>query len=150
MRTRVAKAMSLVLIVLLLGFLAGCGGNQSGNDGSQGGEQQKSKQQGSNGQESKQQQGGETTNEGPSPEKVALGTIQSVEPDNRKIVMKPAFKAQGGEQITFNIRKNAEIRVNDQEADLSDIQTGKQAQISYVTKNGINRATSVEVVGDSG
>jgi hypothetical protein len=150
-RTRVPAAMYfLILLVLLLSFLAGCGGDGSGSSGgSQGDEQQGSQQQGGK-QQGGQQQGGEATNAGAPREKVALGSIQSVDPDKRKIVMKPNFAAQGGDQITFNVRKNAEIRVNDQEADLSDIQTGKQAQISYVTKKDINRATSVEIVGDSG
>jgi hypothetical protein len=71
-----------------------------------------------------------------------------VKPDKRKVVLKPSFEAQGGDQITFNVRKNAEIRVNDQEAELSDIKPGQQAQIEYVTKNDVNRAVSVEIVGD--
>jgi hypothetical protein len=71
-----------------------------------------------------------------------------VQPEKRKVVLKPSFEAQGGDQITFNVRKNAEIRVNDQEAELSDIKSGQQAQIEYVTKNDVNRAVSVEIVGD--
>ena len=150
MRTRVSAAMPfLILLVLHLGFLAGCGGNQSGNGGSQGGEQG-GQQQGGGEQQGGQQQGGEATDEGPSQEKVALGSIESVKPDRRKIVLKPSFEAQGGDRITFKVRQDAQIQVNDQEADLSDIQQGQQAQIEYVINNEVNRARSVQIVGGGG
>ena len=150
MRTRVSAAMPfLILLVLQLGFLAGCGGNQSGNGGSQGGEQG-GQQQGGGEQQGGQQQGGEATDEGPSQEKVALGSIESVKPDRRKIVLKPSFEAQGGDRITFKVRQDAQIQVNDQEADLSDIQQGQQAQIEYVINNEVNRARSVQIVGGGG
>jgi hypothetical protein len=149
-RTRVSAAMPfLILLVLQLGFLAGCGGNQSGNGGSQGGEQG-GQQQGGGEQQGGQQQGGEATDEGPSQEKVALGSIESVKPDRRKIVLKPSFEAQGGDRITFKVRQDAQIQVNDQEADLSDIQQGQQAQIEYVINNEVNRARSVQIVGGGG
>ena len=146
MRTRgqVVTLFSIVL-VLLLGFLAGCGGDQSGSGDSQGGGQQGGGEQ-AGGQGGGQ--GDEAADEGPSQKKVALGSIESVKPDKRKVVLKPSFEAQGGDQITFNVRKNATIRVNDQEAELSDIKPGQQAQIEYVTKNDVNRAVSVEIVGD--
>ena len=145
MRTRVpAATLFSIVLVLLLGFLAGCGGDQSGSGESQGGgEQGGGEQAGGQGGE----QGGEAADEGPSQAKVALGSIESVQPDKRKVVLKPSFEAQGGDQITFNVRKNAEIRVHDQAAELSDIKSGQQAQIEYVTKNDVNRALAVQVVG---
>jgi hypothetical protein len=154
-RTRVSAAMPfLILLVLHLGFLAGCGGNQSGSGGSQGGEQGGQQQGGGEQQggqqQGGQQQGGEATDEGPSQEKVALGSIESVKPDRRKIVLKPSFEAQGGDRITFKVRQDAQIQVNDQEADLSDIQQGQQAQIGYVINNEVNRARSVQIVGGGG
>jgi hypothetical protein len=154
-RTRVSAAMPfLILLVLHLGFLAGCGGNQSGSGGSQGGEQGGQQQGGGEQQggqqQGGQQQGGEATDEGPSQEKVALGSIESVKPDRRKIVLKPSFEAQGGDRITFKVRQDAQIQVNDQEADLSDIQQGQQAQIEYVINNEVNRARSVQIVGGGG
>jgi hypothetical protein len=139
-RGQVVTLFSIVL-VLLLGFLAGCGGDQSGSGDSQGGGQQ-------GGGEQAGGQGDEAADERPSQKKVALGSIESVQPDKRKVVLKPSFEAQGGDQITFNVRKNATIRVNDQAAELSDIKPGQQAQIEYVTKNDVNRAVSVEIVGD--
>lgn len=142
MRTRIpAATLFSIVLVLLLGFLAGCGGDQSGSGESQGGGQQGGGEQGA-------KQGGKAADEGPSQAKVSLGTIESVQPDERKLVLKPSFEAQGGDQITFNVRKNAEIQVKDQPAELSEIQSGQQAQVEYVTKNDVNRAVSVQVVGD--
>ena len=141
MRTRIpAATLFSIVLVLLLGFLAGCGGDQSGSGESQGGDQQGGGEQGN-------KQGGGAADEGPSQAKVSLGTIESVEPDDRKLVLKPNFEAQGGDKITFNVRKNAEIQVKDQPAELSEIQSGQQAQVEYVTKNDVNRAVSVQVVG---
>ena len=141
MRTRISAAtLFSIALVLLLGFLAGCGGDQSGSGESQGGGQQGGGEQGA-------KQGGKAADEGPSQAKVSLGTIESVQPDKRKLVLKPSFEAQGGDQITFNVRKNAEIQVKDQPAELSEIQSGQQAQVEYVTKNDVNRAVSVQVVG---
>ena len=142
MRTRIpAATLFSIVLVLLLGFLAGCGGDQSGSGESQGGGQQGGGEQGT-------KQGGGAADEGPSQAKISLGTIESVEPDKRKLVLKPSFEAQGGDQITFNVRKTAEIQVKDQPAELSELQSGQQAQIEYVTKNDVHRAVSVQVVGD--
>ena len=147
MRTRIpAVTLFSIVLILLLGFVAGCGGDQSGSGESQGGDQQGGDQQGGGEQGAKQ--GGEAADEGPRQAKVALGTIESVQPDERELVLKPSFEAQGGDQITFNVRKNAEIQVKDQPAELSELQSGQQAQVEYVTKNDVNRAVSVQVVGD--
>jgi hypothetical protein len=149
-RTRVpAATLFSIVLVLLLGFLAGCGGDQSGGSESQGGGQQGGSEQGGGQQAGGQggEQGGEAADEGPAQAKIALGSIESVQPEERKLVLKPSFEAQGGDQITFNVRKNAEIQVNDQEAELSELQTGQQAQVEYVTRNDVNRALSVQVVG---
>jgi hypothetical protein len=133
-------------LVLLLVLLAACGGGgdqSSGNGESQGGEQ-------GDGEQQDGQQGGEADGERASQEKVSLGTIESVEPESRRVVLKPAFAAQGGDQITFRVTNNAVVQVNDQEAELSDIQPGQDAEVDYITKNDVNRAVAVEIVGDGG
>lgn len=133
-------------LALLLVLLAACGGGgdqSSGNGESQGGEQ-------GDGEQQDGQQGGEADGERASQEKVSLGTIESVEPESRRVVLKPAFAAQGGDQITFRVTNNAVVQVNDQEAELSDIQPGQDAEIDYITKNDVNRAVAVEIVGDGG
>ncbi len=146
MRTRVPSATLLSIVVVLL-LLAGCGGDeQSGGGGEQGGGEQGGGEQGGGQQNGGGQGGGGGAGER-SAKKIALGSIESVQPDSRKIVLEPQFEEQGEGQRTFNVRKNAEIRVNDQEAELSEIQTGQSAQIEYVTKNEINRAVAVEIVG---
>ncbi len=140
MRTRVPSA-TLFLITLVL-LLAGCGGggDQSGNGGEaqQGGEEQA--QQGGG------EQGGGGANQGPPQVKVALGTIESVQPDSWTVVLKPSTEIQGGGQMTFKVRKNAEISINDQPAELADVEAGQQAQIQYVTRKEENRALAVQVV----
>jgi hypothetical protein len=146
-RTRVPVAVPfLILVLFLLGSLAACGGGgggeQSGNGGSQGDEQQQGQQ-----GEGQQEEGQQEEVQGRSEQKIALGTIGSVDTERRKVVLKPDFEAQGGDQITFKVRKNAEVRVNDQEAELADVQSGQSAQVEYVTKNEVNRATAVEIVG---
>ena len=145
MRTRVSSA-TLFLIALVL-LLAGCGGggDQSGNGG---GEQQNDEQaqNGEQAQKGGEEQGGGAPDQGPPQLKIALGTIESVQPDSRTVVLKPSTEIQGGEQMTFNVRKNAEISVNDQAADLADIEAGQQAQIQYITRQEENRALAVQVV----
>jgi hypothetical protein len=136
-RTRVPSA-TLFLIALVL-LLAGCGGGeqQSGN----GGDAQK-------GGEKQAQKGGDggAANRAGAPVKVALGTIQSVQPDDWTVVLKPSSKMQGGDQMTFHVRKKAEISINDKEAELTDVEAGQQAQIQYVTRKEENRALAVQVV----
>ena len=152
MRTRVPAAVPFLIFLFLLGSLAACGGGEgSGDGGSQGGEQQQG-QQGGEQQDGGQQQGGEQQagqagGQGGPQQKIALGTIESVDPEKREVVLKPDFEAQGGDQITFKLRKNAVVRVNDQEAELADVQQGQSAQVEYITRDGVNRASAVEIVG---
>lgn len=146
MRTRAPAAMPfLILVLFLLGSLAACGGGQSGDGGSQGGEQQG--EQGGDQQDGGQPQGGQAVGGGRPQQKIALGTIESVDPESREVVLAPDFEAQGGDQITFKLRKNAVVRVNDQEAELSEVQQGQSAQVEYVTRDDVNRALAVEIVG---
>jgi hypothetical protein len=133
----------VLLLVLLLAACGGGGDQSSGNGESQGGEQ-------GDGEQQDGQQGGEAGEERASQEKVSLGTIESVEPESRRVVLKPAFAAQGGDQIIFRVTNNAVVQVNDQESELSDIQPGQDAEIDYITKNNVNRAVAVEIVGDGG
>jgi hypothetical protein len=145
-RTSAPAAMPfLILVLFLLGSLAACGGGQSGDGGSQGGEQQG--EQGGDQQDGGQPQGGQAGGGGRPQQKIALGTIESVDPESREVVLAPDFEAQGGDQITFKLRKNAVVRVNDQEAELSEVQQGQSAQVEYVTRDDVNRALAVEIVG---
>jgi len=138
MRLRESSAVSLilplVLSVLLTGLLAGCGGssNQSSND--------------SGDQEQKQE--GEAAKKQPLQKKIAIGTVKGFHEDKRRIALRPTVKGQSEGPLGFKIRKNAKVTLDGKKAELGDVKEGQQAQIEYVTKNDVNRAVSVEIVGD--
>jgi hypothetical protein len=124
---------------LLGGLLLGCGGaDQSGSDGSQGGD----------GQQQGQAQQGEAQQGDPPEVKIALGRVIAVVPDRRKIILRPSAEAQGGERMIFKVRDDAEISLNDQPAQMDGVQEGQQAQIEYIVVNEQNRARSVELISE--
>jgi hypothetical protein len=135
-RTRIPSAALFLLMFILL--LAGCGGggDQSGNGGSQDG--------GAPGGE--EQQGGAAQEDAAPAPKIALGTVVSVKPDKRKIFLRPTAEVQGGERMTFKVRKNAEITLDNKEAEMADVKEGQRAQIQYIVKNEVNRARSVALI----
>jgi hypothetical protein len=133
-----ARIPSLVLLLVVLAvLLAGCGGGGQSGDGSQDGG-------------GAEQQGGEAANQPAPQKKIALGTIRSVNVEARRVVLEPSTEQQGDGPLTFNVRKNAEISLDDQPAEMADIQSGQQAQIEYVTKKERNRAVAVRLISDGG
>jgi hypothetical protein len=144
MRARVSSTVLFWgVFVLLCGLLAGCGGgDQSGSGGS------RDSGAGGGGQ---QQGGAARENAAPAP-KIALGTITSVKPEKRRIALRPSSEVQGSERMAFKVRKNAQITLDDQEAEITDVKEGQQAQITYVIKNEVNRARTVALIsgGDAG
>jgi hypothetical protein len=130
-----------IAYLLLAGLLAGCagGGEQSGNGGSQGGEEQQG--------EAAQGEG----NQAGAPEtKIALGRVISVKPDRRKIILRPSTEQQG-DRLVFKVVDDAQITLDDQQAEMADAQEGQQAQITYVVVNEQNRARVVALIsGDEG
>jgi hypothetical protein len=145
-----AIVLLLIVLALLGGLLAGCGGGgqQSGN-GSQGGAQKQGGEAANQSSETTNRSG-EATHQPAPPKKVALGTIKSVNVENRKVVLEPSTKQQGNGPMKFNVRKNAEISLDNKPAEMTDIKAGLQAQIEYVTKREVNRATAVRLISDSG
>lgn len=130
MLSRFRSALSLFALVILL---AGCGGgggqaDDSQGDGSQGGggEQKQSKK-----------EARET--------KIGVGNVVSVKPDKRRMVVMPSQEAENAEKITINVRKNAEITLGSEKAEMGDVAKGQQAQVEYVVKNDVNRAISVQL-----
>lgn len=125
------------LIVLLLALLAalpaGCGGDEDKSGGSQEGGGQQDQQ-----QESKKQ-AQET--------KIAVGNVVAVQPDRRRMVVRPSQAAEGPDKIPLNVRKTAEITLGGEKAEMGDIAEGQQAQAKYVVKNDVNRAISVQLFG---
>ncbi len=114
----------LVASVLLVVLAAGCGGeDQSGN-----------------------QQGGQQGDAEPANSKIALGTIQGVDQEKKKVSLKPTTQDQGAKPLNFRVNARAKISLGGQEREMGDIQDGQQAQIEYVEKDkGPDRAVSVEL-----
>ena len=132
-----SAALFFIASILLAGLLAGCagGGDQSGNGGNE--------------QQGEAAQGEGTQANVPVP-KVALGTVVSVKPDRRKIVLRPSTEQQG-DRLLFKVIDDAQITLDDQQAEMADVQEGQQAQITYVVVNEQNRARVVGLIsGDEG
>ena len=124
----VSMMLPLVLALLLVGLLAGC----SGSDQSGGGQQE-----GNSG-------GGAAKKEKLS-RKVAIGTVRAYKDDRRRLSLRPASEAQGDKPLGFKVRKNAQVTLDGEQAELGDIEEGQQAQIRYVVKNDVNRAIIVQL-----
>jgi hypothetical protein len=126
----------LVLSFVLAGLLAGCGGgsDQSG-DQSGGGQQEK--------QEGKA--GGEAAKKKPPQRLMVIGTVRAYKDDKRRLSLRPASDVQGEKPLGFKVRKNAEVTLDGEKAELSDIQEDQQTQITYVIKNKVNRAIVVHL-----
>ena len=130
----------IIVLILLAGLLAGCGGgDQSGNGGQGNGESGGTKK-----------QGGEAAKKGASLPKIALGTVKSVKPERRRVVLKPSTKQQGEKPIRFKISKNTRVTLDNKQAELADIKEGQQAQITYVVRNERNRAREVTLISAGG
>ena len=131
-----SAALLFIVSILIAGLLAGCvgGGDQAGNGGSQGGE----------GEQDQAAQG--EGNQADAPQiKTALGTLVAVKPDRRKIILRPSTEQQG-DRLTFKVVDDAQITLDDQQAEMAEVQEGQQAQIQYVTVNEQNRARVVGLI----
>jgi hypothetical protein len=120
------------LVVLTAGLLAGCGGG--------GGDQSGGSQEGGGGGEQQKQSKKEARET-----KIGVGNVISVKPDKRRMVVQPSQEAEDAEKIPINVRKNAEITLGGQKAEMADVAEGQQAQVEYVVKNDVNRAVSVQL-----
>jgi outer membrane biogenesis lipoprotein LolB len=119
-----------LLALLAAALLAGCGGGEQQSGGSQEGGQQQEQQ------ESKKE-AQET--------KIAVGNVVAVQPDRRRMVVKPSQQAEGPDKVPLNVRKTAEITLGGEKAEMGDIAEGQQAQAEYIVKNEVNRAVSVQL-----
>ena len=84
--------------------------------------------------------------------KKVRGEINSVKPDARKLVLKPASSEQGqntteqGEGVIhFKLAQEAKVTVLGKGAQLADLKAGQQAEIQYFVQDETNRAGSVKV-----
>jgi hypothetical protein len=127
-----SAALFFIASIVLAGLLTGCagGGDQAKNSGSQTGDGE--------------QQGEATQADAPVP-KIALGTVISVKPDRRKIILRPSTEQQG-DRLIFKVVDGARITLDDQQAEMADVQEGQQAQIQYTSFNEQNRARVVGLI----
>ena len=124
----VSRILALVLSLLLVGLLAGCGGSDQS-----GGGQQEGKAGGGGAKKEKLSR------------KVAIGTVRAYKDDRRRLSLRPASEAQGDKPLGFKVRKEAQVTLDGEQAELGDIEEGQQAQIRYVVKNDVNRAIIVQL-----
>ena len=136
MRLRETSAVStilpLVLSLLLVGLLAGCGGD----DQSGGGQQEDNSGRKAARQAARQEK---------LSHKIAIGTVRAYKDDRRRLSLRPALEAQGNKPIAFKVRKKAQVTLDGKQAELGDIEGGQQAQIRYVVENEVNRAIIVQL-----
>jgi len=128
-----------VVLVLLIGFLAACGGEQSGNNDSGSGEAGGTKEQGTKGGEAR-----------PSRPKIVLGTVKRVNAENRKIVVRSSTEEQDKKPLRLKIPEDAAIELDDEQAEMADIEEGQQAQITYFVRKWGNRAREVKLFSAGG
>jgi len=128
-------ALFFVVSMVLAGLLAGCAGG--GDQAKSGGEQNQTAQ--------SQEAQGEATQADAPVAKIALGTIVSVKPDRRKIVLRPSTEQQG-DRLVFKVIDDAQITLDDKPAEMADVLEGQKAQIQYVTFNEQNRARVVGLI----
>jgi hypothetical protein len=127
----VSRILLLVLCLLLVGLLAGCGGSKQSGGGQQEGDS-----------------GGKAaTKKEKLSRKIAIGTVRAYKDDKRRLSLRPASKAQGDKPIGFKVRKNAQVTLDGKQAELGDIEEGQQAQVRYVVVNKVNRAIIVQLFG---
>lgn len=136
-----AATVSLITLILLGAFLAGCGGggSQDSAEKKQGDEAAKKDAPQKDAQQKDAQQ-----KDAPQM-KIAIGKVRTVIPDKRRLVLRQAEEMQGGERLAFNVRKTAKIEQGGEKVEMGDISEGQQAQVQYIVKNDVNRALSVHL-----
>lgn len=130
---RSSTTLFLLAAILLSGLLVGCGGGEQSGNGARDG--------GASGAKEEKGRAGAANKGGPKG-KIALGRIVATDPERRKIVLRPTAEVQGGERLIFKIAQNAEITLDDKEAELADIEEGQQAQVSYSVVKVVNKDTN--------
>ncbi|HEV2094538.1 MAG TPA: hypothetical protein VGR18_15365 [Rubrobacter sp.] len=136
MLSRLRLAVSLLTLLVVLAVpLAGCGGGEQPGGSQDSGSQDSGSQDG--GQQESKNAARET--------KIGIGNVVAVYPDRRRMVVQPSQKAEDLEKFRVKVRKNTEITLGGEKAEMGDVAEGQQARVEYVVKNDVNRAVSVQL-----
>ena len=144
---RPSTTLLLVAVILLVGFLVGCGGGDQSGDGSQDGESGGG--QGQVGEAAKKEGTGAAKKVALRP-KIALGTVIRVRPENKKVVIRPTTVEGDPKPMSFKIGRLATITLDNEEVEVADIKEGQQAQITYIVRGGVNLAREVTLISGEG
>ena len=140
---RPSTTLFLAGIILFTGLLVGCGGEGQSANGSQDGESGGTKQQGG---EAAQKEGNQAVKKAGPQARIALGTVRSVDPGSRELILEPSAPVQGKRPILFKIAKNATVTLDDKETELAQVKEGQAAQITYILRNEVNVARQVALI----
>lgn len=121
----------------------GCGGGGESANGSQDGGSGGTKQQGG---EAAKKEGNQAVEKARPRARIALGTVRSVNPESRELILEPSTPVQGERPIPFKIAKNATVTLDNKEAELAQAGEGQRAQITYIVRNGVNVARQVALI----
>jgi hypothetical protein len=123
---RPMKILSFSVFLVLAVTVAGCGG----------------------GEESQGQGEGAAERRDTLDVKIALGRIATVDAEARRFSLR-ATTGEGGddtERIIFKlVKKNAEITLGGEEAEIEDMERGQQAQVEYIVRKDRNLARTIEL-----
>lgn len=139
---RTLAAITLVTLILLAGFLVGCGGqSDEESQGNTSGAQSENGSQVGTSADGQGQESGET-NEGGDRVRIALGTVLTASAEDRRLVVRPTAPDQG-DRLIFRVGDRARIMLNEREANFEDAERGQRVQVRYVVRNDRNRARQV-------
>lgn len=142
--SRESAGVLLAFFLLMLVVIAGCGGETT--EGQDGGD--RAATQGKTAEDAQRRDGGATGQEEglPSEIKIALGDILLVDVEKRRVVLRPVR----GERQAFKVVPGAEVTLDDEPAELADLEQGQQAQIQYVIKKDQEHARAVDAFSANG
>jgi hypothetical protein len=132
----ISTVLFLVTIVLITGFLTGCGGGDRSGSGSQ----QDGGSQAEQGESAPVKQG-----ENAPKKKIVFGTVTFVNPKTEGFSVRPTIEEQGNKPVVFRLANETSITLDGNEAKLEDMKKGQQAQVEYVERNERNRARTVRL-----
>ncbi len=141
---KVSGVLLLASFVLLLALAAGCGGEEGAPEQTAGQDDgdtaaETDQQQDAAGEQATQAEETAAESDDQTSVKIALGTIQSVDPATRNLELD---QVEGG-LISFRLLPEVRVIVDEQAGGPADLRVGQQAQVRYVVRDDSNQAQSV-------